>query len=602
MRRPLALGLALVLAACAGSTVAEDTTTSSSWSTTTTSSTTEPSTTTTTLAVSDPRYGGEAIVGDDQAPPTLNPYAPGGDNFIVSKIAQALHVGVFDIDATTRELIPELVTEVPTVANGGLTVNDDGTMRVRYTIRDEAVWADGVPISGYDFAFTYETLAAIESMESFTEHPLGIVPESVVAGDKTFEYALEFETLEWESLFRYIIPQHQVEGTDFLQDWNTTPWLSGGPFVFDSWTPGQSVRVIRNPNYWKSDSETGLQLPYLDAVEFRFIPETTVLLGAFRNRDIDVINPPPFLPDLEGLAALDGADVSVVPGPIWEHFNFQFGPNNRNEDSLNRYVDFRRAVAHALDRDAIVAEILRGFGYPMDSYIDAFTPEWSTGAWARYPHDPDAARALLADLCTELERDCAANPPRVVFSTTSNGDVRIVVANLLERQLEAVGIDVELDLEDSSLFFGSTLDRGTWDMGLWAWVGSPGLAGLVSIHDIFDPNGPPPDGMNFYRWGTPAVTGSDEPEFDQGVSFVRDEHTERFAEVVAAMNRTVDRDGILALIAEAEEILADQVVIIPVYGRLDPGVVWADEIGGYVHNPSQASDLWNVEYWYRVDD
>ena len=62
-----------------------------------------------------------------------------------------------------------------------------------------------------------------------------------------------------------------------------------------------------------------------------------------------------------------------------------------------------------------------------------------------------------------------------------------------------------------------------------------------------------------------------------------------------------DQDELLALVHEAEEILADQVVIIPIYGRLDPGVVWADEIGGYVHNPSQASDLWNVECWYRVD-
>jgi len=342
------------------------------------------------------------------------------------------------------------------------------------------------------------------------------------------------------------------------------------------------------------------QKPYLDTLEFRFIPETSALIGAFRAREVDVITPPPFIPDLLGLADLDGVELTIATSPIWEHFNFQFGPNNRNEDSLNRYVEFRRAIAYALDRDAIVAEILRGFGYAMDSYVEAFTPGLSTGAWRRYPHDPQAAQTLLADLCAELERDCVTDPPRLVFSTTSNGDVRTVVANLLERQLEEVGIDVELDLEDSSLFFGSTLDRGTWDMGLWAWVGSPGMHGLVAIHDVFDPDGPPPDGMNFYRWGTPAVAGSDEPTFDQGPSLVRDEHTARFAEIVDAMNATIDHDEIVALVQEAEGILAHQVVIIPLYSRLDPGAVWADEIGGYVHNPSQASDLWNVEYWYRV--
>ena len=54
--------------------------------------------------------------------------------------------GVQEIDGFTLELIPELVTELPTVDNGGVVVNDDGTMTVSYTIRDEAVWSDGTPI------------------------------------------------------------------------------------------------------------------------------------------------------------------------------------------------------------------------------------------------------------------------------------------------------------------------------------------------------------------------------------------------------------------------------------------------------------------------
>jgi peptide/nickel transport system substrate-binding protein len=590
----MVMAVALIAAACAASDDADTTTTSSP--STTAASTTVPvttvapttggaTTTTTSFVPFEPGYGGEAIIGDDQEPPTLNPFAPGGDNFIVSKIAQALHVGVLDIDGSTLELIPELITEVPTVANGGLTVNPGGTMTVRYQIREEAVWANGVPISGHDLEFTYRTLAEHESGDRITQYPLGIVPGSVVAGDKTFEYALEFPTVGWEGMFGLVLPEHQVEGSDFLNDWNTTPWVSGGPFVFDSWEPGGAVRLIRNENYWKTDPETGLQLPYLDAVEFRWIPETAELIRAFRNREVDVINPPPFMPEIESIAELPGVDLDVRSGPIWEHFNFQFGPDNRNTDSLNRHVLFRRAVAHALDRDALAAEATNGYGSRLDSYLDAFTPGWSGGAWARYDHDPQRARDLLGELCSEIE---CPDPPTVVFSTTSNGDVRIRLAGLLEEQLEAVGIDVVLDLEDSSLFFGPTLDDGTYDMGLWAWVGSTGLAGVVAIHDIFDPDGPPPEGSNFYRWG-------------ERRSVVRDEHTARFAEVRDAMNATVDRDELLALIAEAEEILADQVVIIPIYSRLDPGLVWADEIGGYVHNPSQAGHTWNVEYWYRVD-
>ncbi|MEA3511114.1 MAG: hypothetical protein U9R51_06730, partial [Actinomycetota bacterium] len=153
---------------------------------------------------------------------------------------------------------------------------------------------------------------------------------------------------------------------------------------------------------------------------------------------------------------------------------------------------------------------------------------------------------------------------------------------------EAVGIEYELELQDSQLFYGETLDTGTWDIGEWEWVGSPGLAGLVAIHDIFDPEAPPPDGSNYYRWGTED-------------SSVRSEETERFAEVRDLMNETVDSDEIKDLVAEAEDILADQMVILPLYSRLIVGAVWEDEIVNFVMNPSQATHTWNIEEWYRAD-
>ena len=54
-------------------------------------------------------------MADDQEPPTLNSFVPGGDNFIVSIIGQSYYAGVQEIDGFTLELMPELVTELPTV-------------------------------------------------------------------------------------------------------------------------------------------------------------------------------------------------------------------------------------------------------------------------------------------------------------------------------------------------------------------------------------------------------------------------------------------------------------------------------------------------------
>ena len=141
----LIIAFALVAAACSSSSDdAGDTATTTAATTETTEAVTEttvaaatttapPATTTTEAALEHP-YGGEAIVGDSQEPPTLNWAVPGGDNFIVSIVGQGYWAGVQEISGFTLELIPELVTELPTIANGGVVLNDDGTMTVSYQI------------------------------------------------------------------------------------------------------------------------------------------------------------------------------------------------------------------------------------------------------------------------------------------------------------------------------------------------------------------------------------------------------------------------------------------------------------------------------------
>ena len=73
------------------------------------------------------------------------------------------------------------------------------------------------------------------------------------------------------------------------------------------------------------------------------------------------------------------------------------------------------------------------------------------------------------------------------------------------------------------------------------------------------------------------------------------------AELRFLMNGTVDEGLPAGHIVEADEVLADQVVIIPLNQRLGPGVVWADTIGGYRRNTTSPGDTWNIESWYRKD-
>ncbi len=587
----LLIAFALVAAACSStddSAGSVDTTTATTQPAPETTTTTTKAPVTTTSTTTEPKlerpYGGEAIVADDQEPPTLNAFIPGGDNFIVSIIGQGYAAGVQEIDGYTLELIPELVTELPTISNGGVVLNDDGTMTVKYTIRDEAVWEDGTPISGDDFQFTLDTIMNPDLPIDKTNY------EDIVAsqaGPKTFEYTLAQPTVLYELMFGEILPKASIEGSDFVADWNDKRWLSSGPFVFSEWAKGEFVTLVRNDNYWKLDPETGQQLPYLDSVTFKFIPETESIITAFKAREIDIIQPPPNTETIETLQALEseGARVEVLSGPVWEHANFQFGPGRleRNPNSCNDNYNMRLAIAQTIDKKVLTDEILAGQVEPLSSYVDAFSPTLSQGAWDQYTVDNAAAAENYAKAVAEEGKPCS-----VVFSTTSNNDARVKMSELFVGMFEASGIPYENQLEDSQLFFGETLDNGKWDLGEWAWVGSPGLSGLIGIHDVWDPEAPPPDGSNYYRWGTED-------------SSVSDAATARYAEVRDAMNATVDDAELTALINEAENILADNLVIIPLYARLVTAAVWEDEIGGFKHNPTQASHTWNIENWYRTD-
>jgi hypothetical protein len=161
------------------------------------------------------------------------------------------------------------------------------------------------------------------------------------------------------------------------------------------------------------------------------------------------------------------------------------------------------------------------------------------------------------------------------------------------------------------VFLGETIEYGRFDVGVWSWAGGPGLHRLVCAHRFWDPLQAPPQGSstNYYRYGSPAYSGLGEfVSYQEGPSAVIDEHTVRMEELATLLGvdqgchpATVDAAELLGLVGEAEELLADQVAFIPLYQLPEVGVVWADEIAGYRHNPTGGGDTWNIGYWHRID-
>ncbi len=586
-----AVVVALLATACTSTSSPETAAPTAATTVTTTSSTTTtlaaPTTTVVTTTTADPLKpsGGVVAFGIEQEPETLNPLIPGGARrgLVLELIGQLWWAGVSKVDAMTNELVPDVVETLPTMENDGATLGADGTLTVRYVIREEAVWSDGTPITGSDLEFTLETILDPSNNVDTSVYEDII---SYSADGKTFEYTLAIPTIQYQLLFDVILPKHDVEGTSFTDDWNTTTWVSGGPFVFEEWIPGRLLRFSRNDNYWRTDGETGQPLPFLDGVEMRVPAPGSSLIDLFLGGDVDVIDLVGTRGTADELSRIEeaGGVVETVAAPGWEHIGFQFGPGrlDRNTASLNPFLDYRRAVAHALDRDRLVDEISPGRLRPIDSFVDVFAPELSTGAWSQYDYDPDRSRELVE----KVKAEAGVDEIVASFTTTAGEEARVALAAAVGEMLGEVGIDVEVTLEDDSEFIEETLRTGSWDLAAWAWVArGPGALGLLSIVNVFDPERSPPLGLNYYRWGTED-------------SSVQDESTAAFAAVRDTMNETLDPAAIVPLLAEAESLLADNLVMVPLYQRIELSVHRPAVVTGIGRTVSGPGATWNAAEWY----
>lgn len=530
-------------------------------------------------------------VGGAPAPRTLNPLLDSADVVVLDRVAAAAYTTGFGVAPVSLELVPEILAEIPSVANGGIVDNGDGTIQVMVRLVPGAEWADGEPVTGADLEFTHEVIVdpSLPIRSDLRARHDKVVPGSIIADDDGVTLTMQAST-DAELLFPYILPRHEVEGTDFVNDWNDRVWTGAGPFVFEEYQPGQFLALSRNARYWKIDPVTGEPLPHLDRVVFRFFGEASDprLLQFFESRELDVVSlnfPSAGVAPYQALET-EGAVVDLAPSLDWLHLNFQFGPSNRNAASLNEYRDFRRAVAHAIDRIRLASE---RDTVPLFSFLRLYRPGLTEDPWAQYEYDPAQTEFYLDSLTRSLDTDdLSDNGPRLVLTAASERTGTVAMAGSIVVMLADAGIAAELQLEDAVLLFGQTLDNGTWDTATWRFTGGPGRSRAIEFVRMFDPNGLPFVGTNFFRWGTVD-------------SKVQDAATRLYATLIEDLEGTTDPTSIDALLRQLENLLAEEMVILPLITHDRVAVAWwPNEVEGPAVNQGQGV-AWNIATWRTVD-
>ena len=555
--------------------------------TTAATSTTSSITTTEPVPLEKP-YGGLVTIGVSSDPIALNPFLEGGGAEALQLIGRTSWAGAVALDGLSLDPVPVLLSELPTQENGGLVENEDGTVTVTYRIKPEARWADGSPVTGADFELTYRLVTdrSLPIRADVRAPYTAVVPNSPVFDIDTVTLDLEAPSLAYLDLFSIVVPAGQVGESDFANDWNERFWMSAGPFEFGEWLPGEWITLNRNDAYWGIDLETGQDLPYLDHLVFEVAATGGGPVNGFQTGAFDIISVPPDPVTIAELEALDGVAVQIGAGPAWEHLSFQFGRGRfqRNSDSLNEYLDYRKAVAHAIDRQAVAAGVSGGLLTALDSPLRVMWPAAASAGWEQYQGDTNAAAAALEKLRTTVD----VSIPRAVL-TINNTPERTATASGFGSMFagSAIALDIEPP-EETGVYFLESIGPGRFDLAEWSWVPTPGPSGAVADIRRWFLQTPEAGGSNFSRW--PGSAGESE-----------DEDLARLTQLLESVGSRVDLEEVKAMLSEIETLMADLVVTVPLYAELNAGAVHADVVRGYRHSIIGGGDTWNAATWYRTD-
>jgi peptide/nickel transport system substrate-binding protein len=374
-----------------------------------------------------------------------------------------------------NEPVPVLVTEIPSVENGG--ISEDGRT-ITFNLRDDIVWSDGTPLTSEDFVFRYEmTIDPANTVNS--TYPYDLM-ESVEAPDPqtvvvTFvePFAPWLATL-WTGLLpaHVLRPVYEAEGTLDAAEWNVAPTVGAGPYVFAEWESGSFARFVRNENYYNDP-------PLIDEVFIRFVPDDASQTAALQTGDGDLGTFIAYsdVPTLEEA----GVNILSVPSGYAEGWYFYMG-----EDGHPALQDVlvRQAIAHALDRQAFTDDVLLGLTQPATTHW--YQTPYDSPDIEPWGYDPEQANALLdeagwVDSNGDGTRD--KDGVELVFTYgTTDREVRQDAQAVAQQQLAEVGIGLELQSFSADAFFAGYGEGGP------AATGELDIFEYSGVADFPDPN------------------------------------------------------------------------------------------------------------------
>ncbi len=394
---------------------------------------------------------------------------------------------------------------------------------ITHKIRKGMKWSDGTPLTAQDFVFTYNQVLLREDVGSserdgmfvndlplkvklIDDYTFSITTDTVYAGMLNISsvhpsprhilgpligwteadgYDYEYELANGEVVEKKVDHIDYAALTSFWGvDSDVTTIVGNGPFTIAEYVPSQKIVLKKNPYYYEKDA-AGNQLPYLDELVILIVADRDTVLAKFQSGETDVY-------------PLRGEDYSVLIDKKeslgFEIYNIgattatQFIVMNQNPAATDVKEEvlywtsnkqFRQAMAHVVDRQAIIANIAYGFGYPQYSFVPRFSPYyWQDVDNKALKYNPERAKKMLDELGWAdtdgdgIREDDQGRKISLRMTTNAGNNVRETIGALFAQEARKIGVEVKFQPEDFNTMVGKLLSGNDWDVILLGLTGS----------------------------------------------------------------------------------------------------------------------------------
>ncbi|MBV9706432.1 MAG: peptide ABC transporter substrate-binding protein [Chloroflexi bacterium] len=466
-----------------------------------------------------------------------------------------------------------IASEMPTVQNGDIS-QDLKTWTIK--LLPHLQWSDGQPLNADDADFTWRLWTNPMFVAGSTSG-YNLIASADVSSDKlsityhlTQPYA-PFLSLWTDGLLAYL-PKHHFAGMSpdaiLRSKDNLNPQVVSGPFMMSESMPGDHYTVVRNPHYYR----TSRGLPYLDKIVFTAGGDQNTIL---KNLQTDSITSSWSL-DLNKLSTykkLSNYHLAVNPNTS----NFEIMIFNLNNPILGENLDVRKAIAMAIDYQALIKTVQLGQAVPLcTDHGQALHPGYQPNMPCP-KFDPAAANALLEQdgwiMGSDKVRSKQGQRLEFTYSTSTEESWALQDEALIRSNLKDIGIKLDVQNYPAITFYTPFLSGGKHDIAEFedSYTYDPNDSSLLACDQR------PPDGENWNFYCDPQMDTLLKKELSTADPAVRQQ----------AFNQIHD-------------IELTQFPFIVLYGPLDLGIAKA-RAHNYAPGPMGATETINVWEWWCSD-